>query len=159
DLQRILERLGYQVPAIAATAADAIIKATALQPDLLLMDIRLQDESDGISAAASILAQRDIPVVYLTAFSDDATRQRARQTAPYGYLVKPFDERTVQTTIEMALERHARDRQTRTHKQWLADTLAGLGDAIVTTDAYGRITFVNPAAELCLRCAQADLIG
>jgi signal transduction histidine kinase len=156
DLQRILERLGYQVPAIAATAADAIIKATALQPDLLLMDIRLQDESDGISAAASILAQRDIPVVYLTAFSDDATRQRARQTAPYGYLVKPFDERTVQTTVEMALERHTRDHRTRTQGQWLAATLANLGDAVVTADSEGRITFINPAAQQLLRCAPAE---
>jgi len=159
DLQMILQRLGYHVPAISATGADAIAKATALHPDLLLMDIRLQGELDGIEAATFILAQLDIPVVYLTAFTDDATRQRARQTAPYGYLVKPFDERTVQTTIEMALERHARDRQGRVQEQWLTGTLASLGDAIVTIDARGRITFANPAAERLLHCVQADVIG
>ncbi len=106
-----------------------------------------------------MLTELAIPVIYLTAFTDDVTRKRARQTAPYGYLVKPFDERTVQTTIEMALERHARDRQTRTHEQWLMATLASLGDAVVTTDADGRITFINPAAEQLLRCAQREAIG
>ncbi len=95
---------------------------------LVLMDIRLQGAMDGIEAATAILTELAIPVIYLTAFTDDATRQRARQTAPYGYLVKPFDEWTVQTTIEMALERHARDPQTHTHEQWLAATLANLSD-------------------------------
>jgi PAS domain S-box-containing protein len=159
DLQAILQQLGYAAPAIAATGADAIAKAMALRPDLILMDIRLQGAMDGIEAATAILTQLTIPVIYLTAFTDGATRQRARQTAPYGYLVKPFDERTVQTTIEMALERHTRDRQTRTHGQWLAATLAGLGDAIVTTDAGGWITFVNPAAEQLLHCTQTETIG
>src|SRR5215831_7739776 len=84
DLQVMLQRLGYQVPAIADTGADAIAKAAAIQPDLLLMDIRLRGAMDGIDAAERIHAQLDIPVVYLTAFVDDATRRRARQTAPYG---------------------------------------------------------------------------
>jgi two-component system, cell cycle sensor histidine kinase and response regulator CckA len=159
DLQAMLHRLGYTVAALAANGADAIAKARTLRPDLVLMDIRLQGAMDGIEAASAILTQLDIPVIYLTAFTDDATRQRARQTAPYGYLVKPFDERTVQTTIEMALERHARDRQSRGQEQWLSGTLASLGDAVVTTDAYGRITFINPAAEQLLRCTQAEAIG
>jgi PAS domain S-box-containing protein len=159
DLQAMLHQMGYIVPALAATGADAIAKAADLHPDLVLMDVRLQGVMDGIEAATAILTQLDIPVIYLTAFTDDATRQRARQTAPYGYLVKPFDERTVQTTIEMALERHIRDRETRTHRQWLAATLAGLSDAVVSTDVYGQITFVNPAAEQLLRCAQAEVIG
>jgi two-component system, cell cycle sensor histidine kinase and response regulator CckA len=159
DLQALLQGLGYSVPAIAASGADAIAKATALRPDLVLMDIRLQGKIDGIETAAAILTQFDVPVIYLTAFTDAATRQRARQTAPYGYLVKPFDERTVQTTIEMALERHVRDRQGRAQEQWLTSTLANLGDAIVTIDAHGVITFINPAAERLLRCAQADVIG
>jgi two-component system, cell cycle sensor histidine kinase and response regulator CckA len=159
DLQAMLHQMGYSVPALAATGADAIAKAAALHPDLVLMDVRLQGGMDGIEAATAILTQLDIPVIYLTAFTDDATRQRARQTAPYGYLVKPFDERTVQTTIEMALERHVRDRETRTHRQWLAATLAGLSNAVVTTNVHGQITFVNPAAEQLLRCSQAEVIG
>jgi two-component system, cell cycle sensor histidine kinase and response regulator CckA len=159
DLQALLQQLGYSVPAIAATGADAIAKVTALHPDLVLMDIRLQGAIDGIETAAAILTQFDIPVIYLTAFTDEATRQRARQTAPYGYLAKPFDERTVQATIEMALERHARDRQGRAQEQWLTSTFAGLRDAVVTIDAHGVITFINPAAEQLLRCVQADVIG
>jgi two-component system cell cycle sensor histidine kinase/response regulator CckA len=159
DLQVMLQRLGYAVPTIAGTGADAIAKAAAIQPDLLLMDVRLRGVMDGIDAAERIHAQLDIPVVYLTAFVDDATRQRARQTAPYGYLVKPFDERTVQITIEMALERHTRDRQCRTREQRLATTLASIGDAVIATDADGRITFANLTAEQLLRRAQAELIG
>jgi len=159
DLQVMLQQLGYSVPAIVATGADAIAKVAALRPDLVLMDIRLQGAIDGIEAATAILTQLDVPVIYLTAFTDEATRQRARQTAPYGYLVKPFDERTVQTTIEMALERHARDRQGRAQEQWLTRTLASLEDAIVTIDTQGRITFINPVAEQLLRCTQADVIG
>jgi two-component system cell cycle sensor histidine kinase/response regulator CckA len=159
DLQAMLQQLGYSVPAIAATGADAIAKVTALRPDLVLMDIRIQGAIDGIETAAAILRQFDVPVIYLTAFTDGTTRQRARQTAPYGYLVKPFDERTVQTTIEMAVERHARDRQARTDGHWLDAILACLGDAILTTDADGRIAFVNPAAERLLGCTQAEAIG
>jgi CheY-like chemotaxis protein len=79
DLQAMLQQLGYSVPAIAVTGADAIAKATALRPDLVLMDIRLQGAIDGIETAATILMQFDVPVIYLTAFTDAATRQRGRR--------------------------------------------------------------------------------
>jgi two-component system cell cycle sensor histidine kinase/response regulator CckA len=159
DLQALLQQLGYHVPAIAGTGPDAVASATAHRPDLVLMDIRIQGAMDGIDTAAVIQKQFDVPVVYLTAFADDATRQRARRTAPYGYLVKPFDERTLQATIEMALARHAHDRQTSERGHWLAATLTGLDDAVVTTDAHGQITLLNPAAEQLLRCTQASAIG
>jgi two-component system cell cycle sensor histidine kinase/response regulator CckA len=157
DLQRLLQRLGYHVAALAATGPDAIAHATVHRPDLVLMDIRLQGAMDGVEAAEVIQKQFDVPVVYLTAFADDATRQRARRTAPYGYLVKPFDERTLQATIEMAFARHAHDRQMSERGQWLAAGLTTLGDAIVMTDVHGQITFLNPAAEALLHCTQAAI--
>src|SRR5688572_10546663 len=137
DIQAILQRLGYHVPAISTNGADALAKAAAYRPDLLLIDIRLKGAIDGIQVAESICARFDVPVVFLTAFADDATRQRAWRIAPYGYLVKPFDERTLQTTIEAAFERHKRDQQLRASEQWLTTTLRSIGDAVVTTDPQG----------------------
>src|SRR6266545_4316535 len=159
DIQAMLQQLGYHVPALAATGPDAIAYATAHHPDLVLMDIRIQGAMDGIDTAAVIQKQFDVPVVYLTAFADDTTRQRAQRTAPYGYLVKPFDDRTLQATVEMALARHAHDRQISEHGHWLAATLTSLDNAVVTTDAHGKITLLNPAAEQLLSCTQAAAIG
>jgi CheY-like chemotaxis protein len=106
DLQRRLHRLGYTVCAIAASGPEALEHAAQTQPDLILMDIVLPGSMDGIEAAAQIRARADIPIIYLTAHADEATLQRAKTTEPFGYLLKPFDTRVVQTTIEMALYKH-----------------------------------------------------
>ena len=106
ELQERLESLGYAVAAVAASGEEAIQKAAEMQPDLVLMDIRLQGEMSGIEAAEAIQAQFDIPVVYLTAFSDENTLQQAKATEPFGYLLKPFQARQLYSTIEMALCKH-----------------------------------------------------
>jgi CheY-like chemotaxis protein len=111
DLQRRLHRLGFTVCAIAASGPEAIAHAAQTQPDLILMDIVLHGPMDGIEAAAQIRAQADIPVIYLSAHADDATRQRAKATEPFGYLLKPFDTRVMQTTIEMALYKHSMEHE------------------------------------------------
>ena len=103
DLQMRLRDLGYLVPAIAHTGNDAVRLAEELVPDLILMDIRLIGKMDGIEAAAIIREQRDIPVIYLTAFADQKTVERAKITAPMGYLVKPFQDRDLKIAIEMAI--------------------------------------------------------
>jgi PAS domain S-box-containing protein len=123
------------------------------------MDIRLSGPMDGIEATERIRADFDIPVIYLTAHTDRETQQRARHTAPYGYLVKPFDERTLQTTIDMAIERHRHDRRSRANEQRLMTTLTSIGDAVVLTDVDGRITFLNPVAQALLRCSASTAIG
>src|SRR5262249_32072333 len=103
DIEARLTRLGYEVTAVAHSAPDAIAKAAKKRPDLVLMDIRLKGPIDGVEAAKQLRSRFDIPVTYLTAYADDHTPARAHLTAPYGYLVKPFDERELHATIQMAL--------------------------------------------------------
>ena len=106
DLRETLEYLGYVVPALVATGEDAIVMVEALQPDLVLMDIRLGGEMDGVEASFKIQSRFNIPVVYLTANADRATLERVKATQPFGYILKPFDEKILSTTIEIALGRY-----------------------------------------------------
>lgn len=106
DLKDRLVDLGYSVPGFVSTGEEAIRKAAEEQPDLVLMDVRLKGKMDGIEAAEVIRARFNIPVVYLTAFADDDTLRRAQVTAPFGYLVKPFETLQLHATIKMALHKH-----------------------------------------------------
>jgi CheY-like chemotaxis protein len=103
DLQRRLTRLGYSVVALAASGTEAIQKASALGPDVVLMDIRLQGDMDGVEAAQQIQASAAIPVVFITAYVDEATQQRVKATSPWGCLYKPFTPHQIQTTVEHVL--------------------------------------------------------
>lgn len=103
DIQNMLGRLGYEVPVVVSSGEVAIEKAAEMHPDLVLMDIRLKEDMGGIEAAEQIRGRFNIPVVYLTAYADDETLQRAKITEPYGHILKPFDERKLHTAIEIAL--------------------------------------------------------
>ncbi len=106
DLQSSLERLGYEAPVAVSSGEEAIAEAEEARPDLVLMDIMLEGDMDGVEAAEQIHERFKIPVVYLTAFADDDTLRRAKITEPFGYLLKPFDENELRTTIEIALYKH-----------------------------------------------------
>jgi signal transduction histidine kinase len=106
DLRETLECLGYVVPTMVATGEEAIAMVESLQPDLVLMDIRLAGEIDGVEASEQIQSRFNVPVVYLTANADRATLERVKATQPFGYILKPFDERILSTTIEIAVSRH-----------------------------------------------------
>ncbi|OPY16384.1 MAG: two-component response regulator [Methanomethylovorans sp. PtaU1.Bin073] len=106
EIKKRLQKLGYIVPGVASTGEDAIIKAEGILPDLVLMDIMLKGEIDGIRAAGEIRSRFNMPVIYLTAYSDEETLERAKLTEPYGYILKPFEEEDLRTTIEIALYRH-----------------------------------------------------
>jgi two-component system, response regulator PdtaR len=106
DLKRRLENLGYSVSGIVGTGEDAIKKAEELYPDLVLMDIMLKGEMNGIQAAEKIIETNDIPVIYLTAYFDNNTLEQAKKTAPYGYVIKPYEDMGLRSAIEMAVYNH-----------------------------------------------------
>lgn len=105
DIKTSLKKLGYNVPAVIASGEKAIERAEKIQPDLILMDIMLSGSIDGVKAAAEIRSRFRIPIVFLTAHTDIATLERAKQAEPFGYIVKPFEERDLYTTVEIALAR------------------------------------------------------
>lgn len=159
NLQQKLQGLGYTVPAIAATGEEAFDLANSTRPDLILMDIRLAGEMDGVTAAELIRAHFDIPVIYLTAYVDDETVERAKLTEPLGYIPKPFETRQLHTAIEMALYRHTMDRQLKESRRWLATTLHSIGDAVIATDASGSIRLMNPVAEAFTGWSEVEALG
>jgi len=113
DIKETLKNLGYDVTGIAKSGEDALEKVEELRPDLVLMDIHLATAMDGIEAAGIIHTRFDIPVIYLTAYADKALLDRAKVTEPFGYVIKPFDERELQSTIEIAFYKHKHDLQIR----------------------------------------------
>lgn len=140
NLKESLESLGYIVPGIAVSGEQAIEKSIAFHPDLVLMDIRLKGEMDGIEAADCIWEQLQIPVIYVTGHSDQGTLERAKITAPFGYILKPVKDRELYVTIETALQRYERE-------QLLSAILKGMGDGVIVVDKKRRIKFLNQVAE------------
>jgi len=147
DLERCLRARGYAVDGPVATGEDAVARAEAAAPDLVLMDIGLAGELDGIGAAAAIRRRRDVPVIFLADKADDATLDRAMRTEPAGYLVKPLAEPELHASIQVALYRHPRDAAARRRARWLTEALGALADAVLMADAAGAVTFLNAAAE------------
>ena len=133
-MRNILEGIGLIVAGVVASGEDAIARAEETSPDLVLMDIRLRGNLDGIEAAGTIHDRFDIPVIYLTAHSDDATVNRAKRTGPFGYLLKPFSGRELRVTVEMALQKHAMQLRLRESEERYATTLTSIGDGVIATD-------------------------
>ena len=147
DIQNSLAGLGYDVVGTVAFGEEAVVQANALKPDLILMDVMLKGAMDGIEAAERIRHAHSIPVVFLTAYTDDDTLRRAKVTEAFGYLLKPFEDRELRTTIEMALYKHTMERQLRENQKWMETTLRCISDAVIATDATGCIRFMNTKAE------------
>lgn len=147
DIHDILTHLGYAVTAMVSSGADAIREAERTRPDLVMMDIRIKGDMDGIEAAREIRERFDIPVVYLTAHADRETLERAKLAEPLGYLIKPFQEAELQASIEMALHKQKADQRLKQASETVSATLQSMGEAVIGTDAHGLITLMNPAAE------------
>jgi CheY-like chemotaxis protein len=110
DLSILLKSLGYAVPAVASSGAGAIRKVAETRPDLVMMDIRLRGDMDGIEAAETIYARFGLPVIYMTALADEGTVRRCEMTKHYGYIGKPFEAEDLEAVVEEALRQHQVDR-------------------------------------------------
>lgn len=147
DIRNMLVGLGYEVTAVVPGAMAAIQKAQETGPDIVLMDVMLQGDITGVEAAEQIYTNFSIPVVYLTAYADSTTVQQAKKTEPFGYIIKPFEERELQTTIEIALYKYKMQMELKDRERWLSTILKSIGDGVIATNKIGAITFMNPLAE------------
>jgi PAS domain S-box-containing protein len=147
ELKSRLGDLGYSVLQTVPSGEEAIKLVAEETPDIILMDINIKGAYDGIQTAEKIKAEYDIPVIFITAFADPQTLQRAKITEPYGYIIKPFEERELHTSIEIALYKHSMEKKLKSSEHRLAITLKSIGDAVIATDKDGVITYLNPAAE------------
>jgi PAS domain S-box-containing protein len=159
DLQYRLRKFGYTVPEIASSGEEAINKALKFSPDLVLMDIRLKGKMDGIEAAQEIYKRLNIPVIYLTAYADENTLERAKITEPFGYLLKPFKEKELQTNIEITLIKHRLERQLKANQKWLDALLKSISDGVIASDLQELVTFMNPVAENLTGWKQEEAYG
>lgn len=159
DIRRFLIGIDYEVVAMAVSGAEAVEKALDLRPDLILMDIRLKGEMDGITAVERIREQIDVPVVYVTAQWDKQTRDRARATGAHGYVVKPWVERELEIGIEMALAIHAKERQVTESEERVRRIVENALDAVVMMDAKGAVIDWNPQAEKTFGWPRDEALG
>jgi len=167
DIKGALEGAGYNVPDLVSSGEDAVKKAGEIRPDLILMDIHLDGKMDGIEAAEIIRDKYGIPVIYLTAYSDSITVQRAKITEPSGYILKepfgfihkPFEESELHTTIEITLYRDKVEKKLRDHEQLIKAILNNVNDAVIVTDSEGKIKFINPVAEDLTGKYWEDIVG
>ena len=145
-IQNILQKLGYQVLDVVSSGDEAIQISSKEHPDLVLMDIILEGDLDGVDAAGQIYRRFDIPVVYVTAFADNDTLQRAKITDPFGYILKPFEERNLHATIEIALQKHQLEQRLRESEERYSAIVEQSADGIVLFDPETyQILEVNPA--------------
>ncbi len=159
DIQESLEVQGYTVFKTVPSGEAAIEVAKEDKPDLILMDIKLKGEMNGTEAAEQIKQEFNIPIIYLTAYSDDDVLGKAKITEPFGYLIKPFDDRELNTTIEIALYKHKMERKLKESEKWVSTTLRSIGDAVIATDINGNVAYLNPTAEALTQWNQKDAIG
>jgi two-component system cell cycle sensor histidine kinase/response regulator CckA len=159
SLGKQLTALGYEVIASVPSGQEAIKQAGQLRPDLVLMDINLEGPMDGVEAAATIRKQFLLPVVYLTAYSNKEILERAKITEPFGYILKPYEERELHVVIETALYKHRMERHHHEREKWFVATLKSIADAVVATDDEGRISYMNPLAERLTGWVSQDALG
>lgn len=166
SLQAILEAMGYFVMGVLTTGEAAIERLNAVLPDLILMDINLAGKLDGIATAAKIREHHDIPLIYITGLADTATVERAKVTAPVGFLVKPFERQELQRTIDLALYKHQMEQQLRKKDasiQAVQNRLAGIvgvvQDAIISINEHQKLVSFNSGAEKMFGYSANQIIG
>ncbi len=159
DIRSHLERSGYRVAAVADSGEEACRLARELAPDLVLMDIRLRGAMDGVEAGSQISGELGLPVIYLTAYADRETLERAKATGPHGYILKPFNERDLHVTVEVALHKHRLDQRLELSRRELLAVLDAMSLGAVLIDAAGAVAFANRAARDMLGVGGGELAG
>jgi len=159
DLRATLVELGYTVPPPVPSGERALEAVASQRPDLVLMDIRIQGDLDGIDTAALIRDNANTPVVFLTAHADETTVARAKASGAYGYIVKPYTDRDLRSAIEVALQKHEVEQRLVKRGRWFATTLASIGDAVVATSMEQKVTFMNAVAERVTGWKASSAIG
>jgi PAS domain S-box-containing protein len=159
QIQEGLVGAGYDVPAVVSTGKDALKQAGETEPDLILMDITLKGEMDGIQTASLLRDMYDIPVIYLTAYSDDETVERAKITEPYGYILKPLSEKSLILAIEMTLQKARREKQLKHVSDWYSSILSGMGQGLIVVNVKGEIRFINQFTEKLTLWKQHEVAG
>jgi CheY-like chemotaxis protein len=158
-IEEMLQSAGYSVAAVAVSATEALLAVQLSKPDLVLMDIHIRGELDGVQAANRIREEFFLPVIFVTGHADQETLERARLTEPFGFLVKPISTLSLTSSIEIALYKHDTERRFEEHQALLATILQRSSDAMVVADMEGKTTFLNKAAEQLTGCTQAATLG
>jgi PAS domain S-box-containing protein len=159
DLKRQLEALGHQISCVASRSDTALEAVKQDPPDLVLMDIRLEDSTSGLEAARAIWDDYRIPVIFLTAYADRETLDLAQAVEPFGYIVKPFSPDELNAAITVAMHQHRSAAKLEESRAWLAALLRSLPDAVIGTDLAGRVRLMNCAAETLVGQGLADAAG
>ncbi|WP_319476983.1 PAS domain S-box protein [Marispirochaeta aestuarii] len=159
DICNILDSLGYIVLDTLDNGQEVLSFLDEVKPDLILMDIHLKGELDGIQVAEIIQRTHRIPVIYISAYSDVDTLSRAKNTRPYGYIIKSFDQNDLFFSIEMALDRHDMEKKILESERLLSTTFSGISDGVISCDKEGKIQLINIAACRMLDLKQDDYVG
>ncbi|MFH1942844.1 MAG: PAS domain S-box protein [bacterium] len=159
DIKSVLKQLGYSVLPAVSSGEEAVRKAEELKPDLILMDILLSGEMDGVTATEIIRSRSDIPIIYLTAHADEGTLERAKKTEPYGYILKPFHDQELKSVIDTAMYKHGIEKRLKESEERYRTTLHSIGDAVIATDAKGRIALLNSVAEALIGWKNEEACG
>lgn len=161
DIRAHLERLGYTVGGVFSAAEQLLDllrdrQADSRLPELVLMDIHLDGQMDGVSAAGVVRSQFRVPVILLTAYADDDTLDRAKVTEPYAYIIKPFDERELRTAVVLALYRNRMEKAVQSREALLSQILGSIDDGVLVSDRDGTVRYANSQAWSIIRNGPGD---
>lgn len=159
DIARILQNFGYEVLDIVSSGEEAVKIAENLLPDLVLMDIMLEGDMNGIDAAGQIYSRFDIPIVYLTAYGEEDGLHKAKKTGPFGYMLKPFEERDLYNTVEMALYKHKMEKSLRDSEERYRSLVENISEIVYSLDENAVITYISPNIESISGYSPSEVIG